>query len=67
VGLIYDGSSEATFTYPPSSSVLHTLDITNDYTDIFDGNNLNEWLMAGKGKFVALAKLKKSSNGVKYI
>jgi 3-keto-disaccharide hydrolase len=26
----------------------------DDFTIIFDGNNLNEWQMAGKGKFVVL-------------
>ncbi|MGA9153942.1 MAG: DUF1080 domain-containing protein [Candidatus Nitrosopolaris sp.] len=34
-------------------------DISNDFTIIFDGNNLNEWQMAGEGKFVALKEEKR--------
>jgi Domain of Unknown Function (DUF1080) len=33
-------------------------DISNDSTIIFDGNTLNEWRMAGEGKFVALKEEK---------
>jgi hypothetical protein len=32
--------------------------ISNDFTIIFDGNNLNEWLMAGEGEFVAIREEK---------
>jgi hypothetical protein len=30
----------------------------NDFTIILDDNNLNEWQMAGKGKFVVLRREK---------
>jgi hypothetical protein len=33
-------------------------DINNDFTIILDGNNLNEWRMAGESKFVALKKIR---------
>jgi hypothetical protein len=33
-------------------------DISNDFTIIFDGNNLNEWRRAGEGKFLTLREEK---------
>ena len=39
--------------------------ISNDFTIIFDGNNLNEWLMAGEGEFVAIREEKgKEEQGI---
>jgi hypothetical protein len=39
--------------------MANNLDIDDDFTIIFDGNSLNEWLMAGEGRFIAL----KEENG----
>jgi hypothetical protein len=35
-------------------------DISNDFTIISDSNNLNEWRMAGEGKFVERRRKKKN-------
>ena len=35
----------------------------NDFTIILDDNNLNEWQMAGKGKFVVLRREKEKGGG----